>query len=219
MRKYLLKFRESVKSPVKLAEVSLHEISKLSTSQEPAVDTPEIIFIRLRSKSRKFREQLKGRPFSYVEQDLQNADNLYFTFVEISEDNFVKRLSINQDDSREYTVDEEDGSRHTHYGSLEAVNPERRLFGGAILKNPQGSCECVGMLDFKDDEAKTLSPVFFSNLQTRECLNSQTRKQRRYRLVSSLAYDVELDNVLVVRETQIHSKEGHVCLERTRINL
>ncbi|PFX12497.1 hypothetical protein AWC38_SpisGene23538 [Stylophora pistillata] len=188
MRKYLLKFRESVKSPVKLAEVSLHEISKLSTSQEPAVDTPEIIFIRLRSKSRKFREQLKGRPFSYVEQDLQNADNLYFTFVEISEDNFVKRLSINQDDSREYTVDEEDGSRHTHYGSLEAVNPERRLFGGAILKNPQGSCECVGMLDFKDDEAKTLSPVFFSNLQTRagQCFSGQRNSNPQQGIVYML---------------------------------
>lgn len=132
MRKYLLKFRESVKSPVELAEVPLHEISKLSTSQEPAGDNPEIIFIRLRSKSKKFREQLKGRPFSYVEQDLQNADNLYFTFVEISEDNFVKRLSINQDGSEKYTVDE-DGSPYTTYESL-IINLARRPLGGAILK-------------------------------------------------------------------------------------
>ncbi|PFX12498.1 hypothetical protein AWC38_SpisGene23539 [Stylophora pistillata] len=93
--------------------------------------------------------------------------------VEISNDTFVKSLSINQDDSGKYTV-EEDGSPHTTYESLMMVNEARRPHGGAILKEPQGDCQCVGMLEFTHDEAKTLSPVVFSDLRRRDGIGKQT---------------------------------------------
>ncbi|XP_022784430.1 uncharacterized protein LOC111325005 [Stylophora pistillata] len=164
MENYVLKFRNPVKSSKKFTEFRLHEIAASSEPYKPGGDTSGIIFIWLKRESEKFPE---SRLFSVVLEDLENYENFYCYFANVSSKDFVECLRIKQNGSGKYVV-EEDGRSCPTYESLRGNNPGHRPLGGAILIDVQGELRCVGMLDFTDDETETVSPVFFSSIFPRK---------------------------------------------------
>ncbi|PFX15457.1 hypothetical protein AWC38_SpisGene20323 [Stylophora pistillata] len=163
MRNCHLHFRSSVKSLKKITDIELHEIAPDFRRCESKGDTPGMILIHLRSESEKFRKYLEGRAFSVVEEDLQNDEKLCCVFVEASRECFVKRLPIYRDDSGKYK-DEGSGGCYTSYRSFTQISTRKPLGGAIILEEDPGNDKCVGMIDFKHDETKTLSPLLLSSV-------------------------------------------------------